>query len=1360
MPTTTIRDPVSGKKITITGDHVPTDTELDAIITRARREGSLPMPTSAAPPPRPTPSMVDKATTFGQQVWDQLAGTDPGVLNHAQHLAENLGLTPNASSATLNPVAQMIWGQLKGVGRTAVGAGELLDKYVPGVHAGIDAVTGLAGGAQMPTDWADQARAALAPTNAAQSAGQLLEQGAEFFGPGLATKGRVLASLTPTAGRLLPRLAAMAGQGAEAGAVAATQEGDLGKAMPAAAIGAGSGLITPGAVLVRQAPKLQASAERSIGEFLAPGRELSGQNVDKQFVKDNAERIISELPMAGFGALEKSLAHMQGAAENAWQRIDAVLAGVRQGNQAANLGDAVTGIKQAVSAITIPVQRGTIKLAPNAQNELVALTKEVQALNRADTSSTVLQRVQQRLGNLMTALPGELPAGRTAEAKLAGRGVQAASDAVTAALDDVRGSRVQTAPVLAGLKQALGGFQGVTPTGQTVTHLPQPVSMIQDLIRQIEAYGPDMSVDAARNIRQIWGSHAAGPMGRGFGETLADTTSRAASRTGTIELMKEIGNTVPAIKEPNADYSFWTRLGDIADRTLTRRTGQGKGLVQDVAGTVGAGVGLAQGTSLASKLLDAGMTATGMKLVARMMASPAWKLGSAKVKQEIAQALASGDATAINNAIRRGATAMQVLGTRGQGEPTDQDPLPQLGPPNEMGMTPGSLHAPSMSGSGLQQAEGALFNPMLSLPRTGHAAIDIPEQALEMGSSPANLGLGATEVLKRFGPLWARAGATVAERGILAMLAAEGGKQLVEGVNEGDVPKAALGGLQGALSAAGVAGGGNVAEGVLSGAQRLRRGLMAGGANVAVGPALALSAGQLADVAHDRFGIDRDKAERWLTLAGAAGLPAVAMAKGAKPGAELGKFPTTKPGYLLDKLGSPEANHGFSVNLQTGEEPTSGFMAGIYKNADPRTTVTAPGTAATPKNLKAHVATNAIVLTKPDMHLGGWRDPQTGPAMQDYLDVSKRFPVETEGKPQAIEASREDTKRKATKFAENTGQLAIAELKGVNPETGAANSPDFHPVGNAGEFLRSPEFQQRLDDMYQAGQSLHTGDAAHAWWDLYGGVLEKIYGRDRMQQLAGILASTSPRSNPVDNLRAATEYMRRLIKDEPLRQPDYRVPQDAMTRRGGMMFDEQSRSNNLARAALGDLDSLRLDKVNDMAHALIGDDVGVYDRQYAKLGEDPSRGIYLEDTDNVIGGSMDTGKISNYATMENAVRDAATRAGVPLRAYSATVWEGIRDTIRRTGELYGQKFKASAIPDTEAGFNPIAERLIAEKAKAHGMTPEAFMDAMSKGNATLLSSLLSTAAGWKLYQQWQQTQATDRPEETRPPQAAGAAAPR
>lgn len=437
---------------------------------------------------------------------------------------------------------------------------------------------------------------------------------------------------------------------------------------------------------------------------------------------------------------------------------------------------------------------------------------------------------------------------------------------------------------------------------------------------------------------------------------------------------------------------------------------------------------------------------------------------------------------------------------------------------------------------------------------------------------------------------------------------------------------------------------------------------------------------------------------------------------------------------------------GFSVHPRTGERPSSGLMVAKRPEGSSRVTVVRDRPV-TGGDVLGQAANTEADWARNENYLGGFKSPQN---QRRVIETSRRFDVEqavadeiataeskrgktlTDVQRQQLRDKVESQMRRtATKYGEGTGQEAGWD----------AGAQEEFPIGNVYDFLGSPEFQQRLDEMFAAGQASH---GSSDWWSLLGGPLERVFGKDALRQVAGFLASTSPESNPTQNLRYASEYIRRWRRGEPIIQPEFRIPETAVGfKPGGKMYSEATRVDNLTKAAEGDIDALRMDKVNDMAHALLGDkNVSVLDRRYAKLGEVPERGIYMSEAKDKIDPSMDV--FSPYAKMQNAIKDAAKRHGMTESEFSAIVWEGIGDTIKRTGELYGVKHKAGAIPEMSGGFNPLFTKLVAEKAKAWGLSVEEFERRLRAGNAELLGTVLATPVGWEMYQRSQSPQGDPR----------------
>jgi hypothetical protein len=438
---------------------------------------------------------------------------------------------------------------------------------------------------------------------------------------------------------------------------------------------------------------------------------------------------------------------------------------------------------------------------------------------------------------------------------------------------------------------------------------------------------------------------------------------------------------------------------------------------------------------------------------------------------------------------------------------------------------------------------------------------------------------------------------------------------------------------------------------------------------------------------------------------------------------------------------------GFSVNPRTGEIPQEGVMVGRYPNQSQRT-ANMPPQDLTPAAVTKFLKANADVLAKEERrptHVGGWmKKDEAGTPLEAFLDVSEKH----------------DTVRSATKRGELQTDPAMVRNANDTWPNGQEQVYDVasgteSPVGNLADFLRGVTrdsdgrtFQQRLDEMFTAGEPVMADK--QDWWGLPGGPYEDVYGPDRLRQNAGFLAATSPETKPIENARVASEYTRRAIKGEPIIQPDYRIPDDAVAfTPGKQMKYEQSRIANLEKAAAGDLDAMRMDKINDMAHANIGDDVSVIDRRFAKVAEDPKAGIYAGAEPNLVEPAMDyhpEGGPGAYAWFSNAVIDGAKRNGMTVKKYSATVWEGIGETIRTTGELFGVPHPASAIPEAEGGFNDILPKLVAEKASKLGITVPEMVQRLRSGDANLLAAVLSTPAGLQAYRAWAARTGAPQPE--------------
>jgi hypothetical protein len=422
----------------------------------------------------------------------------------------------------------------------------------------------------------------------------------------------------------------------------------------------------------------------------------------------------------------------------------------------------------------------------------------------------------------------------------------------------------------------------------------------------------------------------------------------------------------------------------------------------------------------------------------------------------------------------------------------------------------------------------------------------------------------------------------------------------------------------------------------------------------------------------------------------------------------LGRYPSTTAGRVVNKTAT---EGGYSVNLPSGQRPTSGLMMGQYPNADPRNTVIPPSLGPLSRaHVSEFVEKNKGPLRAENKYLGTWRDTDG----TVYLDVSRRFDP--------------DELRQAVKYGERTGQLAGYDVGGKRS----------FPVGNWQEFIRSPEFHARMDEMAAKGHEYLAQHANKEWWDMHGSAFERVYGPGSIDKVAGLTAATAPARAPRENLQVMSEYMRRLIKSEPIIQPDYRTPEGLMSRNPGKQLGmEATMAPNLRRASEGRLTELQADKVREEAMALMGDpEAVVLDRWWARIAEDPNRNIFTDVSEGVIKGDA-------YKQLKEQVSIAARRAGRDPRDYSADAWTGMRDTVQKHSEAYGVKYQGSAIQGESKSYADHFEDLLQEKADHLGISKAEMESRLRSGDATLLSTLLGAPLALIAFKQWQHDEQND-----------------
>ena len=424
----------------------------------------------------------------------------------------------------------------------------------------------------------------------------------------------------------------------------------------------------------------------------------------------------------------------------------------------------------------------------------------------------------------------------------------------------------------------------------------------------------------------------------------------------------------------------------------------------------------------------------------------------------------------------------------------------------------------------------------------------------------------------------------------------------------------------------------------------------------------------------------------------------------------IGNYPNTTLGNIMNKMNKAREG-GFSVGLGSGEIPTEGVVMGQYPNTDARVIHTGK---LTKENVIDAVARNVKTLERDDNVLGSWLDRNTG---QTTIEASKVY-------------TGDDAARKATYSGSQTGQKAGWDIAGQREI----------PVGNWEKNMSTDKFKKKVLEMAKEGGEYLSNQDQREWWNLYGSHFERVYGPEHLDKLAGFIASTAPNTAPTENLRKASEYMRRFIKGENIVQPNYVIPNTARTRTpGGQIGMETGRVANLQKSSQGDLANLQSNKVREEAAALIGDpNAFVADRWWARLFEDPEAGIFTGPQEGAVPSP------ERYALMKAAITDMAKEVGRDVRDFSADAWTGIRERVKRTGELYGTKFKASAVRGDSKSYADIFMDEIKLKAKHLGISVTELESRLRKGDAELLGVMLTIPMARAMYKDMTTAETPDR----------------
>jgi hypothetical protein len=236
--------------------------------------------------------------------------------------------------------------------------------------------------------------------------------------------------------------------------------------------------------------------------------------------------------------------------------------------------------------------------------------------------------------------------------------------------------QVNTAPVVEALETAKDAFRTTTRksladlvrSGQAdratniangmadvaVEFEPRAIRQLDRLQQIVQELGPDARVDQLIGIRRAWdkvvdqaGGFAHRASGGAIGVPLKDQSEAWAKREATTAIRSLLATEVPELATLNTEYAFWKGLGDVVGQTIKRTAPQGSGLraqVAEVAGAVAGGHGGLGTAFLTGKIA---------KAVNNMITSPRFRLADARLRNGLADAIASGSQSQVLSALSR-----------------------------------------------------------------------------------------------------------------------------------------------------------------------------------------------------------------------------------------------------------------------------------------------------------------------------------------------------------------------------------------------------------------------------------------------------------------------------------------------------------------------------------------------------------------------------------------------------------------------------------------------------------------------------------------------------------------------------------
>ena len=234
-----------------------------------------------------------------------------------------------------------------------------------------------------------------------------------------------------------------------------------------------------------------------------------------------------------------------------------------------------------------------------------------------------------------------------------------------------RPTMVDTKPVIDWLQKKKRELTGASVEGGIIGN-EAGVRNIAILQEKIASLGDTVPYDQLVRIRRVLDREVA-EGGGFFGASLKDRSALAAKSEAANAIRNVLGKEFPDVARINAEFSLWKTTADVIEATQLRRTGQSVPMGQQIAQAAGAGGGLAAG-GLGGAVVG-GMAFKGLRA---LLQSPKWKTVSAVKKQQLADAIVSGNADTLAKAI-----SVIVIGSQGDYRPPSMRRSTPTGPPPE-----------------------------------------------------------------------------------------------------------------------------------------------------------------------------------------------------------------------------------------------------------------------------------------------------------------------------------------------------------------------------------------------------------------------------------------------------------------------------------------------------------------------------------------------------------------------------------------------------------------------------------------------------------------------------------------------------